>query len=344
MDEAKRLEFYTQQLKIRNMVNMVYDIQKLRIAAGNRLAANMRASQEAEEISESMSSVVNDSSVSNTDDQEAEKKLLTLAMEEYKRLHNLKEEKNARSVDKLIASISNELQVIRSRIDYDLTDTYARLVDTEVHQLKSIKPVVESHPIWDAFLADVKGCGQLMGGVCIAYLDPYKARHVSSFWKFAGLDVVVDENGAHGRRRGDTEMRPYVDRNGEPKEKRSLTYSPFLKTKLIGVLSTGFLKARGSHYGQIYYNYKHRITHRNDPSLTPKHIHMMASRYAVKMFLADLWVKWRELEGLPITKPYAEEFLHREPHGSPNLGPVSDGTFGPTEQFEQQLSFMDLSD
>jgi hypothetical protein len=36
-----------------------------------------------------------------------------------------------------------------------------------------------------------------------------------------------------------------------------------------------------------------------------KHRHQAALRYMVKQFLAELWVKWRELEGLPVTEPYS---------------------------------------
>lgn len=34
------------------------------------------------------------------------------------------------------------------------------------------------------------------------------------------------------------------------------------------------------------------------------HIHNMAQRKTVKIFLSHLWVKWRELEGLPVSDPY----------------------------------------
>lgn len=40
-----------------------------------------------------------------------------------------------------------------------------------------------------------------------------------------------------------------------------------------------------------------------------------ARRYMVKMFLANLWERWRALEGLPGRQPYAVEKLGRAPHG-----------------------------
>ncbi len=42
---------------------------------------------------------------------------------------------------------------------------------------------------------------------------------------------------------------------------------------------------------------------------TPGHRKNMAIRYMVKMFLKDLWVAWRTLEGLPVTPDYAEAKL-----------------------------------
>lgn len=140
------------------------------------------------------------------------------------------------------------------------------------------------------------------------------------------MDVVVKEDGTTiGRNRSCAEMRPYISKDGEVKEKRSLSYNPNLKTKLIGVLGTSFLRARDSQYGKIYYDYKNRLQQREDiKNPSAAHIHSMAIRYAVKMFLADLWVAWRKLEGLPTTEPYAVAFLGRAPHGDPNLGSTSE--------------------
>ena len=37
---------------------------------------------------------------------------------------------------------------------------------------------------------------------------------------------------------------------------------------------------------------------------TKDHLHKMAKRYAGKIFLQHLWVKWREIEGLSVTQPW----------------------------------------
>jgi hypothetical protein len=150
----------------------------------------------------------------------------------------------------------------------------------------------------------------------------------------------------------------YVNKDGEIKMRKSITFNPFLKTKLIGVLGTSFLRANTgtvngkkvgavrraemavkefgydgdvkddfevcnylrskgntvvvepSEFGKFYYDYKNRISnmakHKNK---TPKHIHNMAIRYMIKMFLINLHIVWSELAGLPKSTPYSEAKL-----------------------------------
>lgn len=47
-------------------------------------------------------------------------------------------------------------------------------------------------------------------------------------------------------------------------------------------------------------------------SMTNAHIYARAKRKTVKLFLAHLWQVWREIEGLPVTKPYANTILGHE--------------------------------
>ena len=109
---------------------------------------------------------------------------------------------------------------------------------------------------------------------------------------------------------GDTEMVPYyvigadgekvlaLDEDGKPKLKRSITYNPKLKTKLMGVLTGCLLKAKDPVYSSIYYDQRIRLdnsTYHKNKSAAQKN--MMAQRYMIKEFLRDMWKTWRELEG-----------------------------------------------
>lgn len=87
-----------------------------------------------------------------------------------------------------------------------------------------------------------------------------------------------------------------------------------------------------SPYAKIYMDTKHRLTHSQKPCPRVKkladgqevhltwsetsdaHRHRAAARYMIKMFLADLWLAWRKLEGLPVTETYAVAKLGHRPH------------------------------
>lgn len=287
-----------QKNRIRNLVNGVYDIQKLRISTGNRIVASLRP----------------ETDTANEDEATSMVKLIT---DEYTRITDLYVSafSGRGSIEKSIAKLDPAPDLIKSRIDYELVQQYLRLVEAENAMCKIVEREVKSHPMWDAFFAGVKGCGPLMSAVCIAYFDPYKARHASYFWRYAGLDVQPTESGEmRGVGRWYTEMRPYTDKDGDTKERKSLTYNPFLKTKLVGVLGSAFLRARDSYYGKVYYDYKNRMEQREN--LSPIVRHRRATRYAVKMFLRDMWVVWRELEGLEVTEPYEVAKLGHKPHHS----------------------------
>jgi hypothetical protein len=299
----------TQKEKIRNLISTFYDIQKLRIATGNRIVAsfNIQLGNEPGQSQEDMEDKENVNMIKSLRD-------------EYKRITDGYVGKQ-KTIKGRVKEMAPDLVYIKNETDYKLIEQYERLMTVEEDTEKVIKKEVEEHPLYEAFFKDVKGCGPLMSAVCIAYLDPYKARHVSSFWKYAGLDVVIveKEDGSmvgEGRRKGHTEMFDYVDANGEVKQKRGITYNPTLKTKLVGVLGSSFIKCKDSKYGDIYRGYKFRLE--NNPKYaeyTKMHRHNMAVRYAVKQFLRDLWVAWRQLEGLRVDLPYEVEVLGMEPHG-----------------------------
>ncbi len=288
--------------QLRTLVSGMYDIQHLRIATGNRVVASMRPS-----LMEKMK-----------DMKDSEKDaILADILKEYHRITDyfVSEYKGQGRIDKVFTHMSG-LEFIKSKVDYEIVSTYVDLRSSEERLAKQVERVVKEHPMWERFFEGVRGCGPLMAGVCLAYLDPYKANYCSSFWKYVGVDVVWSEKNERweGRAKWHTEEREYTDREGNTKKKNGITYNPIVKTKLVGVLSGSFLKAGGK-YADIYRNYRHRLECRPDlQKEAPAHIHRMASRYAVKMFLQDLWKSWREYEGLPTPDPYREGKLGMPPH------------------------------
>jgi hypothetical protein len=307
---------------LRAMVRGAYDLQLLRMQSGLRLCANFRAKLGTPEGEEE-----------ETEEAEAKKEsAIKLIKAEYRRLTDgITSEKGRVMMAKLDFTGS---AIISSQAEYALVGSYVALESQEARQFRDLTGTLEEIPIYREYLLGVTGIGPAMSGVLIAYLDPAKARHVSSFWKYAGLDVA----GGSGRSRREEHLveREYIDRNGDTKTRLGVTYNPFLKTKLMGVLGPSFLRS-GSEWRAAYDDYKHRLEtdparekltvaawkkryKAQDPDIrklwTPGRIHTASTRYMVKTFLADLWVKWRTLEGLPVTLPYSEAKLGMPPHQS----------------------------
>lgn len=302
---------------LRAMVMGGYDIQKVRIQCGLRLCANFRAKLKIDLEEE------------ETDDGELSERaesILAKLRESYRCLTD-GIAKN-RTLPSAKGFKGDEL--ISTHAELTLVHQYEALLKTETQLFSLLMPALEAVPIYNEYLVHQRGVGPQMAGVLISCLDPAKARHPSSFWRYAGLDVGPDGRG-RSRRQEHLVDRTYTDRNGDEKTRKGVTYNPFLKTKLAGVLSGSFLRAN-SPWRKSYDDYKHRIS--TDPARTkatvvewkkrhrageevahlwtPKRIDNAAKRYMVKMFLADLWLAWRKLEGLPLGASYHEAVLsHR---------------------------------
>ena len=83
-----------------------------------------------------------------------------------------------------------------------------------------------------------------------------------------------------------------------------------LKTHMWKIADS-FIKSK-SPYRRLYderKKYEQTRAETQGFKLTKLQAHRRASRYMVKRFLAHLWIKWRQIEGLPVTQPYIQEKL-----------------------------------
>lgn len=265
---------------VRNLTRGAYDLQKLRIETGNRLVANFRTRLGIKPGEEADSD---------------EQAILDQVKASYKRITDGVAEVTARRK-------YDYDDIITDYVSLRLVDRYMNLLREEARTFRDIERALEGVPIYQQFLLNVKGVGPAMAGCIVSELDPHKAPYPSSFWKYCGLDVVDGE----GKSREHLVEQEYtVKKTGEVKTKMGLGYNPFIKTKLMGVLSSSFLRS-GSEYREMFYDpYRHRIdTDPNHEDKSDGHRHQMALRYMIKQFLVDLHMKWRYIEGLPVSQPY----------------------------------------
>ncbi len=288
---------------LRTMVRGAYDLQKLRIQTGNRIAANFKAKlgQEPGEPEEML-----DSEAAN---------ILKDLRQRFKRLTDglIRLPTPARFKGDNVISTYTELCLIAQYVELDSTET--------VH-FRRLGNILKEYPIWNEFLLGRKGVGPAMGGVIISEFDIHKARYPSSLWAYSGMDVADDGRGRSRRKEHLVKVK-YTNKDGKEAERDSITFNPFLKTKLLGVLGPSFLRCKGDD-ADVYNTYKHRLE--TDPTRrkvtaaafkklskeeqkdawSPARIHNAAIRYMVKQFLCDLYNAWRPLEGLPVAPTYHE--------------------------------------
>lgn len=156
--------------------------------------------------------------------------------------------------------------------------------------------------VWE-WVTSIRGLGE--GGLAaqlIAQIDDIgKFSNVSKLWRFAGLAVI--DGKAERNQPGEK-----AHKNGRL---RAVCY----------LISDQFVKQQTPMYVDIYYSEKARLRELHpEPEgkqYTDGHIHNMAMRKTVKIFMQHLWIVWREAEGLPVTMPYAIDILQHADYIEP---------------------------
>ena len=192
-----------------------------------------------------------------------------------------------------LVDIKEDLESIERRIEYKI--------------LKELKGM----PIYEDFFKGIKGVGTILSAIIISEIDIEKADTVSKIWQYAGLNPGMcngrkwsAEEGIHKTDnlvRGDRVTKGYLS-----------PYNCYLKSKLVKVLSDCLIR-NGSSYRRIYDDCKadlevsDRLVQGKDIAWKDEskgHRDAYARRKMIKVFLKDLYVRWRTLEGLPVQEPY----------------------------------------
>ena len=240
-----------------------------------------------------------------------------------------------------------------------MVELYNSMVDMEIKAEKVILEVLETLPIWNNYMVNVKGCAARIGSMILVQMkDVARFPTISALWSYCGLtsSYVIAQCEGHidpktKKRVGVHKMLISSDQHhttcpvmckhedeivdgeemsfdasdkkvcGQPltiiervtnkAPKRRKGYHFLFNTKLKTAawkLSNQFVKQGSDFYKEIYKNRKalDAIAH---PEYSKGHINNMALRKLSKIFLANLWLNWRVMEGLPIRAPYAIEYL-----------------------------------
>lgn len=224
-------------------------------------------------------------------------------------------------IEELLEQIRNGSVIEPVRL---LGETYRRSLETEGEAEARFRALLVNHPAWP-WLERVNGVGPLLAGKLLARLDPRRAPSPSSFWAFCGLatvpsveyrcaacgyvagvpegSAVPDEHVALGsssectgkleRARGAAEGVRVAQR--KPTRAQPATYDAEAK-KVCSLIGASLIRAGGG-YADRYRQTKTRL-YRERAGWPPLRIHLAALRTAEKLFLAHLWLVWRESLGL----------------------------------------------
>ena len=230
--------------------------------------------------------------------------------------------------------------------NFELIQDSAHAQEKQVE--KMLKKALKRFPVYNEFLLNVKGVGEIAAGWIIGEFDIHEATTVSKMWQYAGLNPGMVRGKKRidpGKHNGEPIAREIKGRTGNVEaliittdkmvrgDKATdgfvLPYNKPLRTALVGVMAKGFIMQQSPYCLEFYYPYKMRLAQSHNEvthigkekawkDVSDGHRDRAAKRYMVKMFIADLYAAWRGLEGLPVRKPYQEEYLghiHNKPMG-----------------------------
>jgi hypothetical protein len=140
---------------------------------------------------------------------------------------------------------------------------------------------LRAHPAWH-WLRHVPGLehGPLIR--LLERLDVRRAGTPSSFWAYCGLATVPAPDGV-----------ARVAQDGHYDH----------AAKLLCLEIAGSLRIAGHGYERFYQAERENLD-ASRPDWPPARRHMTALRKMEKLFLAHLWLVWRQAEGLAVTDPY----------------------------------------
>lgn len=211
-------------------------------------------------------------------------------------------------------AMSNRLQAYH-KLGYHAThagSVFDEMVELESHIGDVVTTMVVKEPIYEAWLRQVEGVGPILSAAIIARIGSVdRFETISALWAYGGLHVV--DGRAPKRRKNEV-----------------ANWDAELRTLIAFKVPKQFIKATSSFGRELYDQYKAFYESVHDarcpvwshPEVTVNkagtkatvdgkgcsrkgHIDNMAMRKVGKVFLANLWVAWRDLLGLSVTEPYA---------------------------------------
>jgi len=236
---------------------------------------------------------------------------------------------------RVLVSTFEDLQKDRIRLEgrirslgTQMKETYFEELARDVRSLeesvaKEIAVELEGDPIYTAYLKRIKGVGPVLAGYLIAYLC---RPRVAKIWR-KSRSVELPKYAKVLEEKKDyvvVELPPVCEVAGNPSKLHKYAglapgsklsrgervgYNPKVKTLMWKILMQ-FLKAGAKTrckyaelFNQVKQEYAQRCPKPEKGSWKLK-VHLTSKNIVMRIFLTNLWITYRQINGLPLTSPY----------------------------------------
>ena len=215
----------------------------------------------------------------------------------------------------------------QGKTDIETDELHRRLVGLEEYVDGRVADLIKAHSAYSWF-SRIKGVGKENIGKVVGLIDVEKADTISSLWKFSGR--APEDGRMPKREKGkklsyNSQLRAMTWRLGVSLMRaQGKYYNYYLAEKIkyyerfekegikivptpAGRFCPECLKEVTAKATKYCPDCGTLLTKKSEPGgvMFEGHIHNMALVKMIKLFLAHLWLVWREAEGLPVSKPYA---------------------------------------
>ena len=194
--------------------------------------------------------------------------------------------------------------------------TLEQIESLEEYHKKIVAKELKKYTIWNEYLKHIKGIGPSLAGGLISTIENIKKFDtISALWAYFGYHVI--DGKAPKKQKGkesnwNQKARSMCYLIGEQFfRQRSPVFRELIDTEKERQLSRKYKK------GELAKSYKGYS--KDDIHLSKGHAQNRAFRKAVKIFLQTVWVKWRELDKLPLSEPYVVDKLQHKNIITPDI-------------------------
>ena len=164
-------------------------------------------------------------------------------------------------------------------------------------------------PVYTELLAKSHGCGPIIAGYLLSEIDIHKCVKISALHRFAGMAVI----------NGRLDRRAKGQKNSYNSELRTRLYQWAGSMRMqCGAMGEDGTRPITCKYVKIWDDYKHRAMHSErylKKEITKGFIDSTGWHKAADIFLEDLYIVWRTMEGLPVWPSYYAAMLRGYEHG-----------------------------